>query len=202
MLLWSKVSPPPAFGSSVTDGLADVVGVSVVVVGGVVVVVVVVATGTVVVTAGGVVVVTTGGVVVVVVGGGVVTVVVLTVTVNRVNPFWSPQVALMAYVPGFASAGAVARTLPCVPGDPLARGAPAQVKVITRHCEKPPQRMVNWLPAGPLVGVTDTAGAVAADATAGSTTPTQSARNVTVRTSIRIAPSTVVRSAHPTAGRR
>ncbi len=101
----------------------------------------------------------------------------------------------------------MATTLPWVPGDPLASGAPAQVKVITRHCEKPPQRMVNWLPAGPLVGVTDTAGAVAASATAGiatkdSPTPTQSARNVTVRTSNRIAPSTVVRSAHPAVGRR
>jgi hypothetical protein len=143
MLLRSRVNPPAVFGSSLTDGLALVVGVSGVVVAAVVPDVVVVTTGGfVVVTTGAVVVVTTGGVVVVV-GGGVVTVVLLTVTVNRVSPFWSPHAALIAYVPGLASAGAVATTLPCVPGDPLASGVPAHVKVITRHCVKPPHRMVN-----------------------------------------------------------
>jgi hypothetical protein len=151
------------------------------------------------------VVVTTGTVVVtdgVVVGGVVTVVAVLGVIVNRVSPFWSPQVALIAYVPGFASAGAVANTLPVVPGDPLGNAPKAQVNVITRHCPNPPQRMVNWLPAGPLVGVTDTAGAVAASAKAGMAMPTQSASNVTVRTSNRIVPSTMVRSAHCVAARR
>ena len=128
-------------------------------------------------------------------------VVVLGVIVNRVNPFWSPHVALIAYVPGFASAGAVATTLPVVPGEPPGSVPSAQVNVITRHCPNPPQWMVNWLPAGPLVGVTDTTGAVAANAVTGITTPTQSASNVTVRTSNRIVPSTMVRSAHR-AGRR
>ena len=94
----------------------------------------------------------------------------------------------MAYVPGFASAGAVATTLPWVPGDPLANGDPAQVNAITRHWVKPLQWMVNWLPAGPLVGVTVTSGAVAASAVHGARTPTQSASNVTVRTSNRIFP--------------
>jgi hypothetical protein len=75
-----------------------------------------------------------------------------------------------------------------VPGDPLASGAPAQVNVITRHWVKPLQWIVNWLPAGPLVGVTDTTGAVAAIAVAGARMPTQSASNVTVRTRNRIVP--------------
>ncbi|WP_157495185.1 hypothetical protein [Kutzneria sp. 744] len=163
----------------------DVVGV---VADGVVVALVVVVTtgGVVVVTAGGVV-VTTGGVVPVV-GGGVVVVVGVTVTVKRVRPVSLAQVALMAYVPGLASAGAVATTLPVVPGFPLANGVPAQVNVMTRHEVKPLQLMVNWLPAGPLVGVTDTNGAVAASAVDGAAMPTLSASAVTVRTSSRIVP--------------
>jgi len=143
--------------------------------------------GGVVVVTPGVVVVTTGGVVVVV-GTGVVTVVVVTVTVKRLPPVSLPQVAPIAYVPGLASAGAVATTLPWVPGDPLVNGVPAQVKLMTRHWVKPAQWMVNWLPAGPLVGVTVTCRATWAKAVAGARTPTQSANNVTVRTSSPIVP--------------
>jgi hypothetical protein len=175
-------------GSSVTDG-TGVAASDVVVATEVVVVVagtVPTVDGVVVVTPG-VVVVTTGGVVVVV-GAGVVTVVVVTVTVKRLPPVSLPQVAPMEYVPGLAEAGAVATTLPCVPGDPLAKGVPAQVKLMTRHWVKPLQWMVNWLPAGPLVGVTVTNGAVAAKAVAGARMPTQSANNVTVRTSRPIVP--------------
>jgi hypothetical protein len=138
----------------------------------VVVVVVVLAGGVVVVgrvgtVAGGGVVVGTGCVgTVVVVGGGVVGVVVVTVTVKRdppvsFAPFGLTHEPTIAYVPGLASAGAVATTLP-------APVAPA---------------------GGPLAGVTVTeGGATAASADTGAPMPTQSASNVTVRTSLRIVP--------------
>jgi hypothetical protein len=49
--------------------------------------------------------------------------------------------------------------------------------------------MVKSLPAGPLAGVTVTeGGATAASADTGAPMPTQSASNVTVRTSLRIVP--------------
>jgi hypothetical protein len=188
MLVWSRVRPPSVFGSSVTDETGVVAPVVVVATEVVVVAAGVVPTvGGVVVVTPGVAVVTTGGVVVAV-GAGVVTVVVVTVTVKRVSPVSLPQVALIAYVPGLAVAGAVATTLPCVPGDPLAKAVPAQVKLMTRHWVKPLQWMVNWLPAGPLAGVTVTSGAVAAKAVDGARTPTQSAKKVTVRTSNTIVP--------------
>ncbi|MFC0432838.1 hypothetical protein [Kutzneria buriramensis] len=149
--------------------------------------------------AGGGVVVGTGCVgTVVVVGGGVVVVVVVTVTVKRdppdsLAPFGLVQVPAIAYVPGLASAGAVATTLPLPvtpAGDvPVTKGAPAQVKATEPHPAKPPQRMVKSLPAGPLAGATVTdGGATAAKAVAGAATPTQSAAIVTVRTRIRIVP--------------
>jgi hypothetical protein len=87
-----------------------------------------------------------------------------------------------------ASAGAVAPTLPVVPGDPVTSGAPAQVNAIVAQ-PKPLQWMVKSLPAEPLVGATvTTRGATAAKPVAGAATPTQSASNVTVRTSLPIVP--------------
>jgi hypothetical protein len=108
--------------------------------------------------------------------------------------------ALTVYVPGLADVGTVAATDPLGSGAgrDWTSGAPAQKKLMYRHAGwNPDQEMVNPLPAGPVLGLSEMAGlgggwaepvwASAAGAAAIATvTPTSIRNTVLIATSIAV----------------